>query len=142
MGAGLILSYGLLGIEGLLYILPKDLKAKTRRLFAGRVSQYLPGSVQTFTDLQGSPVMVKRDARGFRAFSSVCPHLGCKVHWEADNERFFCPCHNGVFDADGEPVSGPPADAGQRLAEVPVTVDEDSGVVYLEVKDRKRKGRA
>ncbi len=134
MGVGLVLSYGTLAVQALLFLLPKLLKAKTRPLFAGAVSQFKIGEVQTLRDLEGNQILVKRQAAGFQAYSSTCPHLGCKVHWEADKNRFLCPCHNGVFDADGAPVSGPPADAGQHLDEVPLRVDEESGVIYLEVK--------
>lgn len=40
--------------------------------------------------------------------SNVCTHLGCHVRWIADKNKFFCPCHNGVFDKYGNVVSGPP----------------------------------
>jgi Rieske Fe-S protein len=30
------------------------------------------------------------------------------VRWIPDTQRFFCPCHNGVFDKTGSVVSGPP----------------------------------
>lgn len=136
MGAGLALAYGTLAVKGLLFILPPRTRVKTRKLYAGTLEHYQPGSTRVFYDLEGTPIMVKRDARGLRAFSSVCPHLGCKVHWEEENRRFFCPCHGGVFSEDGVAVAGPPADAGQKLFEVPVQVDESSGMVYLEVKDR------
>nr|MBC8425653.1 Rieske 2Fe-2S domain-containing protein [bacterium] len=64
-------------------------------------------------------------------------HLGCQVYWEEDNNRFFCPCHSGVFDPQGIAIAGPPADAGQRLAEVPLKVDQVAGVLYLEVQATK-----
>ncbi len=48
------------------------------------------------------------DGRIFTAMSNVCTHLGCRVRWAADQKQFFCPCHNGVFDANGNVVSGPP----------------------------------
>ncbi len=134
MGIGLVLSYGTLAVQAVLFLLPKRLKSKTRPLFAGTISQFKVGEVQTLRDLEGNQILVKRQPAGFQAYSSTCPHLGCKVHWEADKQRFLCPCHNGVFDADGAPVSGPPADAGQHLIEVPLRVDEQSGVIYLEVK--------
>jgi Rieske Fe-S protein len=90
-------------------------------------------------DLQGNEILIKRDAKQLRAFNSTCPHLGCRVHWESDRKRFFCPCHNGVFDEDGVAIEGPPAAAGQSLASLPLEVDSRSGVVYLEVKEiRKR----
>jgi menaquinol-cytochrome c reductase iron-sulfur subunit len=40
--------------------------------------------------------------------SPLCPHLGCPVGWVPDDGKFKCPCHGGVFAADGAHVSGPP----------------------------------
>jgi Rieske Fe-S protein len=47
--------------------------------------------------------------------SSICPHLGCPINWHAEESRFFCPCHGGVFDATGKRVSGPPPRGMDRL---------------------------
>ncbi|HYM90821.1 MAG TPA: Rieske 2Fe-2S domain-containing protein [bacterium] len=44
----------------------------------------------------------------FRIFDNHCTHLGCPYHWEATEQRFVCPCHNGVFDATGKVLGGPP----------------------------------
>ena len=105
MGLGLLLSYGTLAAQGLMFILPRRLKPKTRRLFAGQIDQYELNSVQRFFDLQGNEILVKRSPSGFEAFSSTCPHLGCRVHWVPEQQVFFCPCHRGVFNADGVPIS-------------------------------------
>lgn len=137
-GAGVFLSYGLLGLQGALFLMPKKEAAKKRKLFAGNIDQYQTGKVKKFYDLEGKVILVKRDGDNFRAFSSRCPHLGCSVHWEENNNRFFCPCHNGVFNPDGVAISGPPADAGQKLEDVGVIVDRASGVVYIEVDDVRR----
>lgn len=139
MAVGLAVSYGMLVIQGILFLLPERLKPRTRRLFAGQIDQFARGEVRTFHDLQGNEILVKLGDAGFQAFSSVCPHLGCRVHWEADKQRFFCPCHNGVFNADGIAIAGPPAAAGQSLFPVTLDVDQASGVVYLEVKDVQRR---
>ncbi len=48
------------------------------------------------------------DGRTFIAMSNICTHLGCRVRWIPEQEKFFSPCHNGVFDKDGDVVSGPP----------------------------------
>ena len=48
------------------------------------------------------------DGREFIAMSNVCTHLGCRVRWISEQGQFFCPCHNAVFDKQGEVVSGPP----------------------------------
>jgi Rieske Fe-S protein len=139
MGIGLLASYGTLASQFLGFLLP-DRATRRRRIFVGTLGQFPEGSVRTIRDLEGNGILVRHTAAGIEAFSSVCPHLGCKVHWEGDNERFFCPCHKGVFSPDGAPVSGPPADAGQSLSRAPIVVDGD--VVYLEVKDpgRRRRG--
>lgn len=138
MWTGLAAAHGVLGAQFLLYLLPENRKPRTRLLFAGPIDRYEPGSVRAFLDLQGNEILIRRDAAegeaaGFKAFSSVCPHLGCRVHWEADKERFFCPCHRGVFDAEGRPVSGPPADGNTPMKQVPLVVDRQSKVVYIEV---------
>ena len=44
----------------------------------------------------------------YRIFDNHCTHLGCPYHWEASAGRFFCPCHNGVYDATGKVLAGPP----------------------------------
>ncbi|MBI5472886.1 MAG: Rieske (2Fe-2S) protein [Ignavibacteriae bacterium] len=139
MGGGLLLSYGALAVQGLLYVLPEQVKSKTRKLFAGQLSDFHEGKVKALFDLQGNQILVKRQADDLKAYSTVCPHLGCRVQWVESDKQFFCPCHRGVFREDGVAIGGPPADAGQRLAEVPLEVDRAAGVVYIEVKDIKRR---
>lgn len=54
-------------------------------------------------------VWVVRSGQGsFRVFDNHCTHLGCAYFWDASRNQFICPCHNGVFDIDGNVVSGPP----------------------------------
>jgi len=70
-------------------------------------------------------------ADDFIALSGICPHLGCHVHWESEADRFFCPCHNGVFDASGKGIGGPPGDAGQSLAHYPLRIE--NGLLFIDV---------
>ncbi|MEZ5361455.1 MAG: Rieske (2Fe-2S) protein [Bryobacterales bacterium] len=52
---------------------------------------------------------VRRESSGeLIAFSVNCTHLGCPVRWIADSALFMCPCHGGVYYADGEVAAGPP----------------------------------
>jgi menaquinol-cytochrome c reductase iron-sulfur subunit len=44
----------------------------------------------------------------FIAFSVHCTHMGCPVRWLPDAELFMCPCHGGVYYADGAVAAGPP----------------------------------
>lgn len=50
----------------------------------------------------------KDDQNQFIAFSANCTHLGCPVRWEKDAHLFMCPCHGGVYYADGTVAGGPP----------------------------------
>ena len=43
-----------------------------------------------------------------RALSATCTHLGCQVQWDAKGKKFRCPCHGGVYAADGRVLEGPP----------------------------------
>ncbi len=54
-------------------------------------------------------VWVKGEAGGgLRVFSSTCTHLACNVIWRPEAKVFQCPCHSGRFDANGQPIAGPP----------------------------------
>jgi menaquinol-cytochrome c reductase iron-sulfur subunit len=44
----------------------------------------------------------------FIAFSVNCTHMGCPVRWLPSAELFMCPCHGGVYYADGTVAAGPP----------------------------------
>ena len=61
-----------------------------------------------------SAYVLTDDGQNFVAISNICTHLGCRARWIADQQIFFCPCHNGVFDKNGEVVSGPPPRALDR----------------------------
>jgi Rieske Fe-S protein len=52
-----------------------------------------------------------KDAAGqdrFLVFAENCAHLGCGVSWFPQSGLFMCPCHGGVYYANGEHASGPP----------------------------------
>jgi Rieske Fe-S protein len=48
------------------------------------------------------------DGEQFQVFAINCAHLGCPVRWFANSGLFLCPCHGGVYYADGSRASGPP----------------------------------
>ncbi|MBX6772390.1 MAG: Rieske 2Fe-2S domain-containing protein [Chloroflexi bacterium] len=56
-------------------------------------------------------VWVRRNSAAladFTVFAVNCTHLGCPVNWLPDARIFLCPCHGGVFYADGTVAAGPP----------------------------------
>lgn len=50
----------------------------------------------------------RESASGFSAFAVNCTHLGCPVNWRPASGLFLCPCHGGVYYADGTVAGGPP----------------------------------
>ena len=87
MCAGLLLSYGLFAVQGLLFLIPRRLAPRTRRIFAGQIDQFEIGALRTVLDLQGNEILIKRDGKELRAFNSTCPHLGCAVAWNEESAR-------------------------------------------------------
>jgi Rieske Fe-S protein len=59
-------------------------------------------------------VYVRRQVPGdadqgrFLIFAVNCAHLGCPVEWFPQSGLFMCPCHGGVYHANGDRASGPP----------------------------------
>ena len=54
-------------------------------------------------------ILVNLPGKGLVAYSDVCTHLSCAVLYRSDEQQFYCPCHEGHFDAyTGEVLGGPP----------------------------------
>ena len=58
---------------------------------------------------------LRRNAEAdFTAYALYCTHLGCPVNWRPEAKLFLCPCHGGVYYADGSVAGGPPPHPLQR----------------------------
>lgn len=63
----------------------------------------------------------------FYAYTKICSHVGCPTSlYEQRTNRILCPCHQSQFDAlqYAKPIFGP---ATRKLAQLPITVDPDTG---------------
>jgi cytochrome b6-f complex iron-sulfur subunit len=63
---------------------------------------------------------------GLLAFFTRCTHQGCNVGWQANADRFHCPCHGSSFDRYGVQDGGP---APRPLDLFALTVRDDGSVV-------------
>ena len=123
-------------------LLPAFRKARSQWLELGSVTDVAIGKPKAFTYryhkfdgyldklVRGTVYAVTHDGRTYKVMSNVCPHAACGVRWEEDKKAFFCPCHNGFFDADGKVTGGPP----------PRPLDEfkhkvEGGKLFIEVKE-------
>lgn len=50
----------------------------------------------------------REEGDAITVFAVNCTHLGCPVSWFPQSGLFLCPCHGGVYYANGERASGPP----------------------------------
>lgn len=135
MAGGLLSGYGALAAMSARYLYPARARAR-RWQFLARVAAVPKGASIAYRAPSGERVAVARRAEegtngDFIALSSTCPHLGCQVHWQAGEQRFFCPCHNGAFDLEGRAIAGPPFDAGQSLGRYPLEIRQ--GLLFIEV---------
>jgi cytochrome b6-f complex iron-sulfur subunit len=139
MAGGLVGGYGAFGAMAARYLYPAKPRA-TAWLFVAPLASFRVGESMTYRAPNGAPVVVARQGEtgseaDFIALSSTCPHLGCQVHWETTNNRFFCPCHNGTFDPAGKATGGPPGNARQSLPRYPLKVE--GGLLFIEVPTEK-----
>lgn len=146
MAAGLAASYGTFGYCALRFLIPDSEDENLDWQFVGTLKSLEEIESLEFVASSGIKIVIARAAdvaeTGFLALSSLCPHLGCQVFWEAINNRFFCPCHNGVFDASGTATAGPPADANQSLTQYPTKILNNALYVWapLETLTETRRG--
>lgn len=135
MTGGLAAGYGTFAVMLGRFVFPAN-GGDRAWLFVCTTDQLDTGAALDFVTPAGAKIVITRlgegvEAEDYLALSSVCPHLGCRVHWEANNDRFFCPCHNGAFDRSGKATEGPPRAANQSLVQFPVRVE--SGLLFVEV---------
>ena len=118
---------GFLGM-GLRFITPYKREVE-RRIFTIHLDELELNSTRQFKDLRGKDLMLVRTAeKEVRAISTTCTHLGCSVHWQPDKKQFYCPCHQGVFDTEGNVVSGPPP---RPLDSYRVELEGDNVFIYF-----------
>lgn len=129
MGGALTASYGLLVVYGARFLYPTKARLRFREIFVTTRQEIQPGKPITWTAPNGQKVIINNIKGELLALSNVCPHLGCKVSWEAVNDRFFCPCHAGVFDKNGTAVAGPPYKEGKNLQRYDLKVEGNA--VYI-----------
>lgn len=132
MGGGLFASAILLIKHGFSFILPAEAEASKRKLLVGKVDELKTGEAKEVTYGDNDLFLVRTDD-GFKVFSAICTHLGCKIKWEGYRNRFYCACHKGIFSASGEVISGPPP---RPLDEYQVEVEDN--LVYMWMIENKR----
>ncbi|MBE2221662.1 MAG: Rieske (2Fe-2S) protein [Anaerolineae bacterium] len=127
LGIGALSALALLEVGGasLIFLQPRSLEGEFGGMVtAGLVDSFPIGSVVEFTN--GRFYLVRSHDGGFLAVYRRCTHLGCTVEWEAQENRFFCPCHASSFDLVGNVENTP---APRALDTFPITIDAGQIIV-------------
>ena len=90
----------------------------SKRIFLTKVQEFTDKERAVF-DVEGTPVLVIREASGFFAVSNRCPHLGLPLKGgKVENGIITCPFHNSQFNLDtGENIDWVGGVAGIKLPE-------------------------
>jgi succinate dehydrogenase / fumarate reductase, iron-sulfur subunit len=117
VGASVAITLG--SVATITAIGPSNASAKENWVRLAKLSDLPAGQVTTvlmnyevkngiYSQAVSRPVLVSRLGAEIICYKSVCPHLGCTVHWEGQSDQFRCACHGGTFDQSGNVVAGPP----------------------------------
>lgn len=122
LAAGTALGLGSLAYRFLQYLYPVIPPLKLIQVLAGKPGD-IPADGVRLVHLPEGPVLLEKQGKEIRALSAVCTHLGCIVQWHPGVRQFICPCHHGIYDFNGNVVSGPPPRPLEKL-EVKLKDDE------------------
>jgi cytochrome b6-f complex iron-sulfur subunit len=118
----LLSTTGALGAAGLLapivrYAYPTVQSVAAAKVKATTTTQLATAGGELDFDYQDTPSsLVTLEDGTYAGVSRVCTHLGCIIKWEDEDERFFCPCHAGIFSPTGKVLGGPPPRPLAKLA--------------------------
>lgn len=98
-----------MGVPAAVYLWPMRREGPGLDSISAGSADSLAVGESTLVKAQAAPILVVRKSQDeIRAFSAICTHLGCLVHWRKDSQDIFCPCHGGRFDVEGKVIGGPP----------------------------------
>ncbi len=87
---------------------PRQQEAVQKKVTAAKVGELAPNSSKIFKFGSSPGLLINTQEGELRAFSAICTHLACSVHYELDTGTIYCPCHGGRFDLSGAVIAGPP----------------------------------
>jgi cytochrome b6-f complex iron-sulfur subunit len=127
LGTGTLLGLGSLAYRFLEFLYPLVPPIKLVEVPVGKPDDIPPDGVR-LVQLPEGPIMLEKADNEVRALSAICTHLGCTVQWRPEEKKFICPCHQGIYDFNGNVVSGPPS---RSLEKLPVKVSDGQVFVLM-----------
>ncbi len=110
-----LLGIGVVGWAGSVFYpiveyfhIPPRKDAEPDSVVAAKFSDLKPNEGIIFKFGSEPGLLIMTPAGELRAFSAVCTHLDCTVQYEPSIRKIHCACHNGMYDLNGQNISGPP----------------------------------
>jgi Rieske Fe-S protein len=91
--------------------------AKAGALKPGDMLRFEAGALLGYLSFDGS---------SYSAYSAICTHMGCLLHWA--NSVFLCPCHGSAYQRDGKVLNGV---ARRPLPTIEVRVLQATGEIQV-----------
>jgi len=130
LGALTTTSVGALGVGGVVsrFLVGDSLESKDGEwVQLGNLEKYPVGQVHKVpfsyrttdawqkVERRGTLYTFSDDGSNYVALDGTCTHLGCLVRWKQQNNRFACPCHEGLFSKEGQVLGGAPSKPLRQL---------------------------
>jgi cytochrome b6-f complex iron-sulfur subunit len=123
LGSITFLSFAYSLLEFLTSLPPKSADFKKLTIHKNEVPS---GEAKNFIFNNIPAVLLNVQNKGYIAFSRTCTHLGCLVEYNKNRQKLICPCHAGIFDLEGNVVSGPPP---QPLTVLPLKIEGETIII-------------
>jgi Rieske Fe-S protein len=109
LGSSVVASVASFVYPVLKFVLPPEtgeLDADT--VVAAQADELAPNQSKIFRFGKRPGLLIRLADGEYRAFSAICTHLDCTIQYRTREHDVWCACHNGVYDLQGQNVSGPP----------------------------------
>jgi Rieske Fe-S protein len=106
---------------------PPQKEDQPASVVAAKIQDLKPNQGIIFKFGSAPALLVMAPDGHLRAFSATCTHLDCTVRYRPDLQKIHCACHNGIYDLNGQNLSGPPP---RPLPEFRVVQQGDDVVVF------------
>ncbi len=108
------------------YLTALPARATASNKISIRKNEIASGDAKTVVYQNAPAIIINRPDKGFIALSLICTHLGCVVEFNKSRQKLVCPCHAGMYDLEGNVISGPPP---KPLTAIPLKIEGDSIII-------------
>lgn len=119
---GMIAGLGMWGLVGKIW----KIRRRTRKIPLCSLEQLQATPEGLTITFDHHHYFLRAEEQRILVLSLRCTHGDCMVQYDSQQSQFFCRCHGGVFDRNGNVLAGPPR---RSLEIVPIRIEDN--IIYL-----------